>query len=209
MSLSLTIDLNDHDLEHFASALKAAQKKAENKSADEIINAAAALLTDAQKVKTPDFIQARLERLDDMIAMVRDEGWHLDEEDRQHVLSALVYFADPSDVIPDHVQVLGYLDDAIMIELSVRELKHELDAYDDFCEYREREANKRGIEPSAVGRTDWLDSRRDELVERMHARRSRDTSAGFGIGYGGSSGYGSPASYSSRRAWRPGLFRVR
>src|SRR5690606_9152285 len=82
-----------------------------------------------------------------------------------------VYFADPKDVIPDHVQVLGYLDDAIMIELCVRELRHELEAYDDFCEYREREATRRGIEPSAVGRTDWLDSRRDELVERMHARR--------------------------------------
>lgn len=206
MSLTLTIDLNDHDLEHFASALKASHKAAEGRSADEIIAAAAKLLEDAQKVKAPDFISQRLERLDDMIAMVRDEGWHLDDEDRQHVLSALVYFADPTDVIPDHVEVLGYLDDAIMIELCVRELKHELDAYDDFCEYREREAKKRGIEPSAVGRTDWLDGRRDELVERMHARRKRDSGGGFGTGYGGSSGYGKPA-YS--RAWRPGMFRVR
>ena len=93
-----------------------------------------------------------------------------------------------------------------MIELCVRELKHELDAYDDFCEFREREANKRGIEPSTVGRTDWLDSRRDELVDRMHARRQRD-GQGFGFGYGDSSGYGK--SGYSRRAWRPGLFRVR
>jgi hypothetical protein len=206
MSLTLTIDLNDHDLEHFADALKAAHKAAEGRSADEIVAAAAKLLEDAQKVKTPDFISERLQRLDDMIAMVRDEGWHLDDEDRQHVLSALVYFADPSDVIPDHVEVLGFLDDAIMIELCVRELRHELEAYDDFCEYREREARKRGIEPSAVGRTDWLDSRRDELVERMHARRKRDGGAGFGLGYGQSSGYGKSA-YA--RAWRPGMFRVR
>ncbi|MCA0392621.1 MAG: DUF1232 domain-containing protein [Proteobacteria bacterium] len=205
MSLSLTIDLNDQDLEHFTNALKAAHAAAGNKSAEEIIQAAAALLEGAQKVKTPDFIRGRLERLDDMIAMVRDEGWHLDDEDKQHVLSALVYFADPSDVIPDHVQVLGFLDDAIMIELCVRELAHELDAYEDFCEFREREAKKRGIAPSAVGRTDWLDSRRDELVERMHARRNRDGGE-FGIGYGSSSGYGKP-SYS--RAWRPSLFKFR
>ena len=199
MSLSLTIDLNDQDLEHFTNALKAAHAAAGNKSAEEIIQAAAALLEGAQKVKTPDFIRGRLERLDDMIAMVRDEGWHLDDEDKQHVLSALVYFADPSDVIPDHVQVLGFLDDAIMIELCVRELAHELDAYEDFCEFREREAKKRGIAPSAVGRTDWLDSRRDELVERMHARRNRDGGE-FGIGYG-------KPSYS--RAWRPSLFKFR
>ena len=205
MSLSLTIDLNDQDLEHFTNALKASRKAAEHKTADEIVSAAAGLLEGAQKVKAPDFIRDRLIRLDDMIAMVRDEGWHLDEDDRQHVLSALVYFADPKDVIPDHVEVLGFLDDAIMIELCVRELKHELDAYDDFCEFREREAKKRGIAPSAVGRTDWLDGRRDELVDRMHARRSRETGE-FGIGYGSSSGYGK-AGYT--RAWRPSLFKFR
>lgn len=205
MSLSLTIELNDQDLAHFKSALEAAHKAAGDRSPDEIVSAAAALLENAQKVRLPDFIRERLERLDDMIAMVRDEGWHLDDEDRRHVLSALVYFADPKDVIPDHVEVLGFLDDAIMIELCVRELRHELEAYDDFCDYREREARKRGVEPSQVGRTDWLDSRRDELVERMHSRRQRE-GGGFGIGYGDSSGYSRPG-YT--RAWRPSLFRFR
>jgi len=206
MPLTLTIELSQKDTEHFANALKAAQKAAESKSEDEIIASAAKLLEQAQTMSVPDFIRERLERLDDMIAMLRDEGWHLDDEDRRHVLSALVYFADPKDIIPDQVEVLGYLDDAIMIELCVRELRHELDAYDEFCEFREREAKKRGIEPSAVGRTDWLDARRDELVERMHLRRQRTASGEFGFGYGGSSGYGRP---SYARAWRPSLFRVR
>ncbi len=206
MSLSLTIDLNDQDLAHFAEALEAARRAAAGKSPEDIVRSAAALLEGAQKVRVPDFIRERLERLDDMIAMVRDEGWHLEEHDRQQVLSALVYFADPKDVIPDHVEVLGFLDDAIMIELCVRQLKHELDAYDDFCDYREREARRRGVDPSTLGRTEWLDSRRDELVERMHARRQREGEGGFGIGYGSSSGYGRPG-YA--RAWRPSLFRLR
>ena len=205
MSLTLTIDLTDQDLEHFTKALESARKAAESKSASEIVDAAAALLGDAQKVRLPDFIRQRLESLDDMIAMVRDEGWHLDGEDQQRVLSALAYFADPKDVIPDHIEVLGYFDDAILIELAVRELRHELDAYDDFCEFREREAKKRGIEPSTVGHADWLDSRRDELVERMHVRREREA-GGFGVGYGSSSGYGKR---SYVKAWRPSLFRFR
>ena len=205
MSLSLTIDLTEQDLAHFADALKAAYRGAGDRSQDEIVAAASAMLEDAQKTPVPRFISERLERLDDLIAMVRDEGWHLDDEDRRHVLSALAYFADPTDVIPDNVAVLGYLDDAIMIELCVRELRHELEAYDEFCEYREREAGKRGVEPAAVGRTDWLDSRRDELVERMHLRRQRDGSE-FGTSYAAGSGYGS-GSYA--RAWRPNLFRFR
>jgi uncharacterized membrane protein YkvA (DUF1232 family) len=201
MAISLTIDLSDRDLEHFTKAMEAAKAAAAHKSAEDVVAAAGALLADAQKVHVPDFIRERLVRLDDMIAMVRDEGWSMEADDRQRVMSVLVYFADPKDVIPDHVEVLGFLDDAIMIELSVRELQHELDAYDDFCDFREREAGKRGVAPAEVGHADWLDSRREELFERMHARRERD----YGVGYGSSSGYRSKSNYV--RAWRPSLFK--
>ena len=200
MSISLTIDLSDRDLEHFHKAMQASRKTAEGKTPEEVVAAAGALLADAQKVHIPDFVRERLLQLDDMIAMVRDQGWNMEDEDRQRVMSALVYFVDPKDVIPDNVEVLGFLDDAIMIELCVRELRHELESYDDFCEFRAREAGKRGVEPASVGRADWLQSRREELVDRMHTRRQRDV----GIGYGSSSGYGARRSYT--RAWRPGMF---
>jgi uncharacterized membrane protein YkvA (DUF1232 family) len=203
MSISLTIELNDRDLAHFTKAMDAARAAAAHMSPEAVVAAAAALLSEAQEVHVPDFVRERLLRLDDMIAMVRDEGWALGDEDRQRVMSVLVYFADPKDVIPDHIEVLGFLDDAIMIELSVRELQHELDAYDDFCDFRQNQADKRGIEPAAVGRANWLESRREELVERMHARRERD----FGVGYGASSGYRSQSSYV--RTWRPSLFKLR
>jgi uncharacterized membrane protein YkvA (DUF1232 family) len=202
MSITLNFELNDADLAHFGAAMERSRKAAEGKTDAEIVAAAVALLDDAQKVRIPDFIKDRLLRLDDMIAMVRDEAWALPDADKQRVLSALMYFCDPNDVIPDSVEVLGFLDDAVMIELSVRELKHELDAYDDFCDYRAHEARRRGADVSTLGRTDWLDSRREELIDRMHQRRERD----FGTGYGSSSGYSSGrASYV--RGWRPGVFK--
>jgi hypothetical protein len=85
-------------------------------------------------------------------------------------------------------------------------LAHELDAYDDFCDYRAREAKKRGIDPATLGRTEWLDGRREELMERMHTRRDREQ--GFGYGYGRSSGYGLRGSGSYVRTWRPSSFKV-
>lgn len=200
MSLSLTIDLNDRDLEHFKKAMEASRQAAEGKSPEEVVAAAGKLLANAQQVHVPDFVRERLLQLDDMIAMVRDIGWNMPDEDRQRVMSALVYFVDPSDVIPDQVEVLGFLDDAIMIELCVRELRHELDAYEDFCEYREREAARRGADAATAGQAEWLASRRDELVDRMHVRRERD----YGHGYGSSSGYGAKRAYT--RPWRPGMF---
>ena len=67
MALSLTIDLNEQDLAHFTGALKAAYRAAGDRSQDEIVAAATALLEDAQKVQVPDFIRQRLERLDDLM----------------------------------------------------------------------------------------------------------------------------------------------
>jgi uncharacterized membrane protein YkvA (DUF1232 family) len=203
MSISLNFELNDRDLEHFQEAMDKSKKAAEGKSPEEIVDCAIKLLADAQKVRIPDFILERLMRLDDMIAMVRDEGWAMQQEDKDRVLSALVYFCDPNDIIPDQVQVVGFLDDAVMIELSARELKHEIDAYDDFCDFRQHQAERRGLAADKVGRADWLASRREELVDRMHERRERD----MGVGYGSSSGYGAARSYA--RTWRPGLFTFR
>lgn len=205
MSITLNFELNDQDLAHFKQAAERSKEAAAGKNAEEIVACAVALLADAQKVHIPDFIKDRLLRLDDMIAMVRDEAWALPEEDRQRVLSALMYFCDPDDVIPDNVEVLGFLDDAVMIELSVRDLKHELDAYDDFCDYRSNEATRRGVDASTLGRTDWLDSRREELIDRMHQRRERDV----GTGYGSSSGYAPAGRSPYVRGWRPGVFKFR
>jgi len=202
MPLSINFELSDRDIEHFNNAIKAATFAAGSKSAEEVTSAAGKLLEDASQLQLPDFIMERLDRLDALIAMLRDEGWQLPEEDRNRVLSALVYFADPQDIIPDNVPVLGYFDDAIAIELCVRELRHELDAYDEFCDFRQGEAERRGMNPATVGRAEWLASRRDELQERMHRQRSRD----FGTGYGNSSGY---AREGYTNAWRPGLLRVR
>lgn len=202
MPLSISFELSDRDLAHFTQALEAARASAGSKTTEEIIAAASALLIEAGKVEVPDFIAERLDRLDALIAMATDEGWHLPEEDRQRVLSALVYFADPADVIPDSVPVLGYFDDAIAIEMCVKELKFEIEAYDEFCDFRQSGADRRGLDPATLGRADWLEARRDELVDRMHHRRNRQA----GSGYGDSSGY-ARRGYTS--AYRPGPMRVR
>ena len=202
MPLAISFELSDRDLEHFQQAIKAATFAAGSKSAEEVTAAAGKLLEEASSLQLPDFILERLDKLDALIAMLRDEGWALPEEDRQRVLSALVYFADPQDIIPDNVPVLGYFDDAIAIELCVKELRHELEAYDEFCDFRQGEAERRGMNPASVGRAEWLSSRRDELQDRMHRQRTRD----FGTGYGTSSGF---AREGYTNPWRPGLLRVR
>lgn len=204
MPLSFQFELSDQDLSLLQQAISKSQKAAVGKSDAEVTASARALLVAANETQVPDFIRSRLSQLDALIAMLGDEAWALPDEDRARVKSAMAYFSEADDLIPDSIPVLGYLDDAIAIELSVRELKHEIEAYSEFCEYREDQAGSRGLEAAKVGRADWLQARRDELINRMHRRRNLEGSGS----YGSSSGYTGGTSYVSN-AWRPGLLRVR
>ena len=167
--MRISFELDDDDLKHFRLIMDESRKAARRMAPEDIVAAAEALLSDAPKSDAPGFILERLERLRLMIQMLSDVEWRLPHKDATRVLSALAYFAEPEDLIPDSIPGLGFLDDAIMIELVVRELKHEVEAYQDFREYRERMA-KDGNTSSRAG---WLDARRKELQDRMHRRRSR------------------------------------
>jgi uncharacterized membrane protein YkvA (DUF1232 family) len=180
MSLAITIELGDADLKHFIDAMHVAQQEAKNLSPHEITDAASQLLADGKDSKLPGFIAERLSKLDSMISMVNDQGFALPDEDRQRVLGCLAYFANPKDIIPDNVPVLGFLDDAIMIELVTRELQHEVEAYDDFVAYRNDEAQRRGVDASTLKteRVEWAEARRVELLNRMRSRRLQSYSGG-------------------------------
>jgi uncharacterized membrane protein YkvA (DUF1232 family) len=78
-------------------------------------------------------------------------------------------------MVPDDIPVLGLVDDAIMLELVLDELQHELDGYRDFHEYRQHELARPGASAhSAASREDWLDSKRRALHDRIRDRRQRE-----------------------------------
>jgi uncharacterized membrane protein YkvA (DUF1232 family) len=173
MGMRVSFDLDDDDLKHFRLIMRAARNAAVRLQPEDIVANAEALLADVRKEKVPRFVAERLSKLGGMIAMLTDHEWRLPQKDTTRVLNALAYFTDPEDLIPDHVPGIGYLDDAIMIELVVRDLKHELEAYEDFCEYRRDHPPARGIKSktSDLTRERWLERRRKVLQERMRRRR--------------------------------------
>lgn len=171
MSLKVTFELATADLDHFRRVMKNARAVAKNRGREEVLAGAGALLTSIEGVEIPEFIRDRLERIRSLIQMVRDEEWNLPEPEGSHVLNSLAYFCEPEDLIPDEVAGLGFLDDAIMVELVVRELKHEIDAYHDFCSFR---AARDAGDHDLVDRAEWLAARRQALQSRMRNRRRRD-----------------------------------
>jgi hypothetical protein len=179
MSLKVTFELADADLKHFRTIMAEARKAASGKSADEILDAAAGLLDNVGEIELPDFVSDRLGKVQTMVDMVRDDEWQLPDEETERVINALSYFAEPEDLIPDHIPGLGFLDDAIMVELVVRELRHEVQAYNDFCIFRRDEEKRRqrlGENDDEVSREEWLSARRRQLHKRMRDRRRKQRS---------------------------------
>jgi len=168
MAFEVTFELKESDLDHFRDVMRKAQAGAKQLSETEILENAKTLSKDI-KVEVPEFVSTRIQKLTTLIAMIEDDEWKIPEEERSDVLSALAYFSDPEDLVPDHIPVLGFLDDAIMIELVVEELKDDIDAFEEFCAYREREEGRSG--DATITREEWLDSKRRELHSRMRNRR--------------------------------------
>jgi uncharacterized membrane protein YkvA (DUF1232 family) len=175
VGLRVSFELDDEDLKHFRLIMREARKASIRLAPEEIVASAEAILGHIQESAVPGFIRERLDKLKIMIQMLRDHEWRLPGAESTRVLNALAYFAEPEDLIPDHIPGVGFLDDAIMVELVVRELKHEIEAYSDFCEFRSRQQPKPGIKrkTSDLSRDQWLAERRDELQARMRRRRER------------------------------------
>jgi uncharacterized membrane protein YkvA (DUF1232 family) len=166
--MKITFELSDKDLRYFRQVLLKVRKGDNAENEEIILREAETLLADVRQAEAPEFVRNRIEQLHKLIEMLRDTQWRLEGSDRKRVLNALAYFADPDDLIPDRVPGLGYLDDAVMVELVVQDLRHEIEAYDAFVEFRKERKRAAAAEPDA------LEKRRESLQTRMRRRRRGD-----------------------------------
>ena len=165
MGLHISFELDDDDLQHFRLIMLQARNAAVRKSPEEIVATATQLMQEIGAQRAPGFIAERMRKLQQMMRMISDVDWRLAHAETSRILNALAYFAEPDDLIPDEIPGLGFLDDAIMIELVVRELQHEIEAYAEFCEFREQKPGCSSTE---------LEKIRTDLQSRMRQRRQRD-----------------------------------
>ncbi len=172
--MEISFELTDSDLNFFRKALKQSRLAVRDADEAEIIDAVRVVLDEIrQNEPLPDFVSRRIPELESLISMLVDEEWRLPEADRERLLATFIYFADPEDILPDHIPVIGYLDDVIIIELVVRELRHVRAAYEDFCQFRDDYDDDKGKDIDPVIRRDRIDRQRQQLHQRMQRRSAQ------------------------------------
>ena len=122
-SINVRFELAPRDTKYFRERLKRSRASRAEEDEELVISSAAGLVKDALAAESPKFVKSRLGNLGRLTSMVSDPHWRLEGRDGARVLDALAYFADLEDLIPDRIPGIGYIDDAIMIELVTRDPK--------------------------------------------------------------------------------------
>jgi len=178
MGMKLSFELSDRDLRYFRKALRQSREAVRDAEEQEIIDAIQHALDDIRSNEPlPDFVAQRIPALELLVEMLTDAEWQLPTSQRERLLAMFVYFSDPEDILPDAIPVIGYLDDVIIIELIMQELRHVRDAYDDFRKFRTDFDKQHGLAIDGAIRRDRLDRRRQQLHQRMLRRSQRSKKA--------------------------------
>jgi len=163
--LTVTFTLGARDVRHLRRVAEHAAARASERPERAIADAARARAAELRKFAPPAYVLERVAGLEDLIELLEDPDWNPPERVRQRVRAALAYFTDPEGLIADSVPGLGFLDDAIVIELLRLDLRHERAAYRDFARWREAMLRRRGAPDS-----EWL---AHKLAERRRSLRAR------------------------------------
>lgn len=176
MPEKIVLELSDEDLDYYRRVMNDVWRKNAKKADKELLAGARRLLRQAARTKAPEYVQSRLADLGVLLELLDDKEWPLPDEDRRRIVAAVGYFAVAKDMIPDKIPGIGLLDDALMAELVMRDLKNEVAGYREFCEYRDNEAKLRGKE---VSRADWLAGKRRQIFLRIKRRRQDRSILGY------------------------------
>jgi len=173
--MRITFELSEADIERFQAALEKSRRATRCADEVDVIDATKYALDHLSASTAPTYVRRRLVEVQRLILMLEDEAWALNDPERSEVVETLAYFSDPDDLIPDDIEVIGLLDDAIMLELLLRRLRSVLGAYADFCAFRNTLAAMHVDSDRRHAHARQLAELRIKLQARMRRRRLRES----------------------------------
>jgi uncharacterized membrane protein YkvA (DUF1232 family) len=161
MKVSFTLD--EQDIAYFRKRFRKAKSMVRGQDEADVIAQARTLVESVRATrKAPNFVRDSVVAIEDLVELIEDRDYKAPKTVVNKVVAALAYFANPDDLIPDEIPVLGFLDDAIMIKIVETEFKHELAAYRKFRRFH------RGAEQRP-----WTSVASKRLPARLEAERKK------------------------------------
>jgi uncharacterized membrane protein YkvA (DUF1232 family) len=153
--------LDEEDVAYYRSLYRKMRKDAKEHEPERILDEAREIVRRVRSSKkTPSFVNDAIDVLADLVDLIQDGDYAAPSGVRDSVLAALGYFANPEDLVPDHVPGIGFLDDAIMIRFVEEEFRHELWGFRKFRKLRDR-----------MEQRPWSKVARERLRGRLEADR--------------------------------------
>ena len=178
-SFKVSFTLDEVDVDYFRKLFRKARKSAAGADPATILKAAGDLVSAVRSTnKTPRFVVEAVQSIEDLAQIITDEDYRAPKPVRNQVLGALAYFANPDDLIPDEIPVLGFLDDAIMIKFVEEEFRHELWAYRKFRTFRDGAEQRPWTKIASSRLPGRLDVIRKKLRADVVSRRAKDEAKG-------------------------------
>jgi uncharacterized membrane protein YkvA (DUF1232 family) len=155
-------------LVHFNALLRTIHAAAPRVESDALISLARRMQTEPVE-QTVDVVGERIARVHVLRRMLRDADWRVAPDLRVRARLLLAYVDKHEDLIPDGVNIYGYLDDALMVELSWPRFQAEVEAYRDFCAFRD-------AHPGDDAYGAWSEQRDEVLAWQQHRQDRRGRS---------------------------------
>ncbi len=177
-SIKVQFNLDESDLAWFRQVFRTVRKHAGPDDREAVVRKVRELVGRVREARhVPPFVIDAVDALETLIQMLEDKDYALPKGEAASVLAALAYFANPADLIPDELPMIGFLDDAIMIRLVQEDFRHELRAYRKFRRFREV-AEQRPWSEIAAERlprrlAEYRKQLRGEITERQSAEKTR------------------------------------
>jgi uncharacterized membrane protein YkvA (DUF1232 family) len=187
----VTFELDEKDASYFRGLYREAKKNAAELDPDKIIIEAQNLVEQVRKSgKVPHFVAETIATLEDMTQIILDEDYKAPPAVKNQVLAGLAYFANPHDLIPDHIPALGFLDDAIMVKFVEEEFKHELWGYRKFKGFNAPSEQRPWTRVGGERLKSRTEEYRKKVRQDIATRKSKDSARKKALKAGGRKGRG-------------------
>ncbi|MBM4174087.1 MAG: DUF1232 domain-containing protein [Ignavibacteria bacterium] len=123
--------MHEHDHQHTEDVIESIAGQVNPEDEHRVLNDV------NEKVKTLDHsnnstIKELLQHVKLAFSMLRDKQYNLSWKSKSLLIAGLLYFLLPSDLTPDFIPFIGYIDDAAVISAIFKRLAHEVKSYETF-----------------------------------------------------------------------------